>query len=206
MDLWEKEQRLLSEGVILCGVDEAGRGPLAGPVCAAAVILPPEAVPPLLEAGLNDSKRLTDARRRRLYDDIVARAAAYGIAMATEAEIDELNILQATLLAMRRAVAQLSVTPALVLVDGNRAPELPMPTETLVGGDGRSANIAAASILAKVTRDRYMEQLAQTYPEYGFEIHKGYGTKRHYAAILAHGVTPVHRRSFLKNLDAHRGE
>lgn len=206
MEMWENEQRLLSEGAVICGVDEAGRGPLAGPVCAAAVILPPEAIQSLLEAGLNDSKRLTDVRRRKLYDSIVAQATAYGIAMASETEIDELNILQATLLAMRRAVDKLEVTPALVLVDGNRAPELPLPTETLVGGDGKSANIAAASILAKVTRDRYMEELSQTYPAYGFETHKGYGTKRHYAAILEHGVTPVHRRSFLKNLDAHRGE
>lgn len=200
MDLWEIERGLTLDGAI-CGIDEAGRGSLAGPVCAAAVILPPGLELP----GLNDSKRLSDVRRRTLYDQIVEQALSYGIAMATEAEIDDINILQATFLAMRRAVAQLTITPAMVLVDGNRDPGLELPTQTIVGGDGKSANIAAASILAKVTRDRYMEQLAQEYPAYGFEVHKGYGTKRHYAAILEHGVTPVHRRSFLKNLDAHRG-
>ena len=200
MDLWEIERGVGLSGPI-CGVDEAGRGPLAGPVCAAAVILPPELELP----GLNDSKRLTDARRRALYDQIVAQALAYGIAMVSETVIDEINILQATFQAMRQAVAQLSLTPALVLVDGNRDPGLDLPTQTVVGGDGKSANIAAASILAKVTRDRYMEALAEQYPDYGFEVHKGYGTRRHYEAILSHGVTPVHRKSFLKNLDAHRG-
>lgn len=200
MDLWEIERGLGIEGLI-CGVDEAGRGPLAGPVCAAAVILPPETV---IE-GLNDSKRLTEKRREALYDVICEQAIAYGIAMVSEQEIDELNILQATFLAMRRAVEQLQPVPALVLVDGNRDPGLGIETQTVVGGDGKSANIAAASILAKVTRDRYMIGLAEEYPAYGFEVHKGYGTKRHYAAILEHGVTPVHRRSFLKNLDAHRG-
>ncbi len=200
MDLWEIERGLGIDGPI-CGVDEAGRGPLAGPVCAAAVILPPETV---IE-GLNDSKRLTEKRREALYDVILERAVAYGIAMADEQEIDGLNILQATFLAMRRAVTRLQTVPALVLVDGNRDPGLGMETRTVVGGDGKSANIAAASILAKVTRDRYMAQLAGIYPDYGFEVHKGYGTKRHYAAILEHGITPVHRRSFLKNLDAHRG-
>ena len=200
MDLWEIERGLDIDGLI-CGVDEAGRGPLAGPVCAAAVILPPETV---IE-GLNDSKRLTEKRREALYDVICQTAVAYGIAMASEQEIDELNILQATFLAMRRAVEQLQTLPAMVLVDGNRDPGLGISTQTVVGGDGKSANIAAASILAKVTRDRYMMQLAADYPAYGFEIHKGYGTKRHYDAILEHGVAPVHRRSFLKNLDAHRG-
>jgi len=200
MDLWEIERGLAVDGLI-CGVDEAGRGPLAGPVCAAAVILPPETI---IE-GLNDSKRLTEKRREALYDVICEQAIAYGIAMVSEQEIDERNILQATFLAMRRAVEQLQTVPALVLVDGNRDPGLGIETQTVVGGDGKSANIAAASILAKVTRDRYMIGLAEEYPAYGFEVHKGYGTKRHYAAILEHGVTPVHRRSFLKNLDAHRG-
>lgn len=200
MDLWEIERGLGLDGPI-CGVDEAGRGPLAGPVCAAAVILPPELELP----GLNDSKRLTDARRRALYDQIVEQALAYGIAMVSESVIDEINILQATFQAMRQAVSQLSLVPALVLVDGNRDPGLGLPTQTVVGGDGKSANIAAASILAKVTRDRYMEALAGQYPDYGFEVHKGYGTRRHYEAILAHGVTAAHRKSFLKNLDAHRG-
>ena len=205
MNLWEIEQALLTPETVICGVDEAGRGPLAGPVCAASVILRPESVEQLVADGLNDSKRLTDARRRKLYDEITAAALCYGIAMASETEIDEVNILQATFLAMRRAVSQMSVQPTLALVDGNRDPELGIETQTIVGGDGKSASIAAASILAKVTRDRYMEALAEQYPDYGFEIHKGYGTKRHYAAILEHGVTPAHRRSFLKNLDAHRG-
>lgn len=200
MDLWEIDRGLDADGPI-CGVDEAGRGPLAGPVCAAAVILPPE----IAIEGLNDSKRLSEKRREALYDVICQEALAYGIALVSEQEIDQINILQATFLAMRRAVEQLQLVPALVLVDGNRDPGLECPTQTVIGGDARSANIAAASILAKVTRDRYMVKLAETYPDYGFEIHKGYGTKRHYAAILEHGITPVHRRSFLKNLEAHRG-
>ena len=194
-DLWEIERGLIAQGVApICGVDEAGRGPLAGPVCAAAVILPPE----LEILGLNDSKKLTDKKRRALYDIIVAEAVSYGIAMASEQEIDEINILQATFNAMERAMDQLTVRPALALIDGNRERPFPVPVQTVVHGDGLSANIAAASILAKVTRDRYMEEMAGRYPQYGFEIHKGYGTKAHYAALTEYGPCPIHRRTFLR--------
>ena len=194
-DLWELERGLIAQGISpICGVDEAGRGPLAGPVCAAAVILPPELEIP----GLNDSKKLTDKRRRALYDVIIENAVAYGIAMVHEQEIDEINILQATFNAMEQAMLQLSVKPAMALIDGNRARPFPVPVQTVVKGDSLSANIAAASILAKVTRDRYMEEMAEKYPQYGFEIHKGYGTKAHYAALTEHGMSPIHRRTFLK--------
>ena len=194
-DLWELERGLIAQGISpICGVDEAGRGPLAGPVCAAAVILPPELEIP----GLNDSKKLTDKRRRALYDVIIENALAYGIAMVHEQEIDEINILQATYNAMEQAMLQLSVKPAMALIDGNRARPFPVPVQTVVKGDSLSANIAAASILAKVTRDRYMEEMAEKYPQYGFEIHKGYGTKAHYAALTEHGMSPIHRRTFLK--------
>ena len=194
-DLWQIENDCYAGGFdLICGVDEAGRGPLAGPVCAAAVILPRG----LVILGLNDSKKLTDKRRRELFDIIVAEAEAYGIAFASEQEIDEINILQATFLAMERAVSQLSVKPDLALVDGNRAPKLPIPVKTVVKGDSLSANIAAASILAKVTRDRLLEELDETYPAYGFSVHKGYGTKRHYEALRENGPCPVHRMTFLK--------
>ena len=194
-DLWEIERGLIARGIApICGVDEAGRGPLAGPVCAAAVILPPELEIP----GLNDSKKLTDKKRRALYDIIVEEAVSYGIAMASEQEIDEINILQATFNAMERAMDQLTVRPALALIDGNRERPFPVPVQTVVHGDGLSANIAAASILAKVTRDRYMEEMAGRYPQYGFEIHKGYGTKAHYAALTEYGPCPIHRRTFLR--------
>ena len=194
-DLWEIERGLIARGITpICGVDEAGRGPLAGPVCAAAVILPPELEIP----GLNDSKKLTDKKRRALYDIIVAEAVSYGIAMASEQEIDEINILQATFNAMERAMNQLTVHPALALIDGNRERPFPVPVQTVVKGDSLSANIAAASILAKVTRDRYMEEMAGRYPQYGFEIHKGYGTKAHYAALTEHGPCLIHRRTFLR--------
>ena len=194
-DLWEIERGLIARGIApICGVDEAGRGPLAGPVCAAAVILPPELELP----GLNDSKKLTDKKRPALYDIIVEEAVSYGIAMASEQEIDEINILQATFNAMERAMDQLTVRPALALIDGNRERPFPVPVQTVVHGDGLSANIAAASILAKVTRDRYMEEMAGRYPQYGFEIHKGYGTKAHYAALTEYGPCPIHRRTFLR--------
>lgn len=193
--LWQIEHRFFETGVqVICGIDEAGRGPLAGPVCAAAVILPQDLVLP----GLNDSKKVPDKRRRELYDLITDQALAYGIAFASNEEIDEINILQATFLAMKRAVAQLSLRPDLLLLDGNRETEFGIPVQTVIKGDSKSANIAAASILAKVTRDRYMEQLAQEYPQYGFEVHKGYGTKRHYAALQEYGPCPAHRMSFLK--------
>ncbi len=182
----------------ICGVDEAGRGPLAGPVCAAAVILPRG----LDIAGLDDSKKLSDRRRRELYDVITGAAAAYAIALVDQERIDEINILQATFRAMEEAVAKLSPQPDLALVDGNREPVLSIPCETIVGGDGKCASIAAASILAKVTRDRLMEELDQQYPEYGFAVHKGYGTRRHYEALRQYGPCPIHRQSFLKKFYA----
>ena len=195
INMWEIEQSFFDKGYqIICGVDEAGRGPLAGPVCAAAVILPPNAEIP----GLNDSKKLTDKKRRELFPIIKETAVAYGIAFASHAEIDEINILQATYLAMERAISQLQVRPELALIDGNRAKDFGLPVQTVIHGDSLSASIAAASILAKVTRDDYMEEMAKEYPQYGFEIHKGYGTKAHYAAITEHGTCPIHRMSFLK--------
>ena len=192
LTMWEIEDSLGLHPI--CGVDEAGRGPLAGPVCAAAVILPEHLQIP----GLTDSKKLTDKKRRELFPVIQEQAIAYGIGLASEQEIDEINILQATFLAMRRALDQLSVRPDLALIDGNRETDFGLPVKTVVKGDSLSANIAAASILAKVTRDNIMIQLSEQYPEYGFEIHKGYGTKAHYAALTEHGASPVHRRSFLK--------
>lgn len=194
--LWNYEHAAFEEGCrLVCGVDEAGRGPLAGPVCAAAVILPPD----LEIEGLNDSKKLTDKRRRALYDVITDQAIAYGIAFASEQEIDEINILQATFLAMRRAVEQLAIKPDLALVDGNREPDFgAIPVKTIIKGDSLSASIAAASILAKVTRDRYMEEQDKIYPQYGFALHKGYGTQAHYAALREFGACPLHRRTFLK--------
>ena len=194
-DLWVYEREAFADGVkLVCGVDEAGRGPLAGPVCAAAVILPPELVIP----GLNDSKKLTDKKRRELYDVITAEAVSYGIAFASEKEIDEINILQATFLAMARAMEKLTPQPELALIDGNRARDFGLPVRTIVKGDSLSASIAAASILAKVTRDRLMEQYDEAYPQYGFAIHKGYGTKRHYEALREFGPSPIHRMTFLK--------
>lgn len=195
-ELWKFENAAFSEGYgIVCGVDEAGRGPLAGPVCAAAVILPKD----LEIEGLNDSKKLTDKKRRELYDVICEKAVAYGIAFANEKEIDQINILQATFLAMRRAVEQLSVRPDLALVDGNREPDFgAISVKTIIKGDSLSASIAAASILAKVTRDRLMEEYDAAYPQYAFAIHKGYGTKAHYAALTEHGPCEIHRLSFLK--------
>ena len=193
--MWEIEDENYAEGFqVICGVDEAGRGPLAGPVCAAAVILPPHTRIP----GLNDSKKLTDKKRRELFPVICEQAVAYGIGMATEQEIDEINILQATFLAMQRAMDGLQVRPDLALIDGNRQKDFGLPVKTVVKGDSLSANIAAASVLAKVTRDNIMVELAQQYPEYGFEIHKGYGTKAHYEALRTYGPSPIHRRSFLK--------
>ena len=195
INMWEIEEELMAQGITaICGVDEAGRGPLAGPVCAAAVILPEHLEIP----GLNDSKKLTDKKRRELFPIIKEQAIAYGIAFASEAEIDEINILQATFLAMQRAIDQLEGKANFALIDGNREKDFGLPVKTVVKGDSRSANIAAASVLAKVTRDLYMEELAEKYPEYGFEIHKGYGTKAHYAALTEHGASPVHRQSFLK--------
>ena len=197
MDLWELERELARDGSApVCGVDEAGRGPLAGPVCAAAVLLPMGLEIP----GLNDSKKLSEKTREALYDIIVQRAVSYGIAFATVEEIETLNILGATYLAMNRAIARLTPPPALALIDGNRSAGITFPNRCVVGGDGKCASIAAASILAKVTRDRYMLEMAQHYPAYGFERHKGYGTKQHYAALREHGPCEIHRLSFLKDL------
>ena len=194
-DLWAYEREAFADGVkLVCGVDEAGRGPLAGPVYAAAVILPKHLQIP----GLNDSKKLSDKRRRELYPVICDQALAYGIGFATEQEIDEINILQATFLAMERAMAQLKIRPDLALIDGNRQKDFGLPVKTIVKGDSRSANIAAASVLAKVSRDDWMIAMAEKYPEYGFEIHKGYGTRAHYQALEAYGPSPIHRMSFLK--------
>ena len=194
-DLWKYEHEAFAAGYeTVCGVDEAGRGPLAGPVCAAAVILPPD----VQIDGLNDSKKLTDKKRRELYEVITQCAVAYGIALVDEKVIDEINILQATFRAMGEAIGALAVKPQLVLIDGNRAGQFGVPAQTIVKGDSLSASIAAASILAKVTRDRLMEQYAEEYPQYGFEIHKGYGTKRHYEALRTYGPCPIHRMTFLK--------
>ena len=194
-DMWAIEKEFYEKGYsCICGVDEAGRGPLAGPVCAAAVILPPNLELP----GLNDSKKLSDKKRRELFPIIKEKALAYGIAFADHKEIDEINILQATYLAMERALSQLSLRPDMALIDGNRAKDFGLPVTTVVHGDALSANIAAASILAKVTRDDYMDQIAKEYPQYGFQVHKAYGTKAHYAALTEFGPSPIHRMTFLK--------
>lgn len=194
---YEYENEAKAKGYkMICGVDEAGRGPLAGPVFAAAVILPQG----LENIGLNDSKKLTEKKRNELFTFIVNNSVSYSIASASEGEIDDINILNATFLAMKRAVEGLSVRPGFVLVDGNRAPGTDIDELCLVKGDGRCISIAAASILAKVRRDEYMKRLAEKYPEYRFEKHKGYGTTLHYEMIEKYGISPVHRRSFLKNI------
>lgn len=199
VDLWELENELYDSGITtLCGVDEAGRGPLAGPVCAAAVILPRGLVIP----GLNDSKKLSEKRREALYGEITQKALHWAAAFASVEEIEALNILGATYLAMNRAIAGLGVEPELALIDGNRAKGVEHNCRCVVGGDGKCADIAAASIIAKVTRDRLMYELDEKFPGYGFAKHKGYGTAAHYEAILRLGLTPEHRRSFLKNLPA----
>ena len=195
INMWEIEESCFKQGInLICGVDEAGRGPLAGPVCAAAVILPPHLEIP----GLTDSKKLTDKKRRELFPIIKEQAIAYGIGFTSHQEIDEINILQATFLAMRRAMDQLAVRPELALIDGNRETDFGVPVKTVVKGDSLSASIAAASILAKVSRDDVMMDMAEEYPQYGFEIHKGYGTKAHYAALREYGASPIHRMTFLK--------
>lgn len=195
INMMEIENSLYAEGYeLICGVDEAGRGPLAGPVCAAAVILPKGVEIP----GLNDSKKLSDKKRRELFPVIQEKALAWGIGWASHGEIDEINILQATYLAMERAVEALKTKPEFLLIDGNRAKDFGIPTRTVVKGDSLSASIAAASILAKVSRDNVMVELAKEYPAYGFEIHKGYGTKAHYEALREYGHSPIHRLSFLK--------
>lgn len=196
MTLFEYDSAVRNDAPVLCGVDEAGRGPLAGDVYAAAVVFD-EGV---FIDGLNDSKKLSEKRREALFDEITAKAKAYCVATSTVEEIERLNILQATMLAMKRAVDGLGIVPDMAIIDGNRLPDLECPAQTVVKGDGLSACIAAASILAKVSRDRYMKKLAEEYPQYCFEKHKGYGTKLHNEMILKYGPSPVHRMSFLKKL------
>lgn len=181
---------------VVCGIDEAGRGPLAGPVYAAAVILKKGQT---IE-GVNDSKKLSEKKREALYNKIIDECLAYAIGVADEKEIDEINILQATFLAMKRAVDGLSIKPDCALVDGNQIPPLDCSVTTVIKGDSKSESIAAASILAKVARDRYMLEMAQKYPQYCFEKHKGYGTKLHYEMIEKHGICDIHRKSFLKKV------
>lgn len=196
-NMWEYEDKYAALGMQhICGVDEAGRGPLAGPVSAAAVILPPHFEIP----GLDDSKKLSDKRRRDLVPIIKQNAIAYSVVFVDHVTIDEINILQATYKAMGEAIQGLNIKPDIALIDGNRAKDFGVPVETIVKGDSKSASIAAASILAKVARDDLMLQLAEQYPQYGFDIHKGYGTKAHYEALHNHGPSPVHRMTFLKKL------
>ena len=190
------EKTARDEGFLtVCGVDEAGRGPLAGPVCAAAVILPDG----LVIDGLNDSKKLSEKQRERLYDEIVSSAVSWSVAFADVEEIEEYNILEATFIAMNRAIDGLSVKPDMALIDGNRAPRgAKLPCRTVIKGDSLSCSIAAASVIAKVTRDRLMTEYAKEYPQYGFEKHKGYGTAAHYRAVDESGLCPIHRPSFFK--------
>lgn len=195
-ELFEYDSALRREFPVICGVDEAGRGPLAGDVYAAAVIL---------RDGdtidyLNDSKKISEKRREELFDVMRERAAAYAIATASVEEIDRLNILNAAMLAMKRAVEGLGIAPDLALIDGNKLPELNCPARFVIKGDATSASISAASVLAKVARDRYMRELAEKYPQYSFEKHKGYGTKLHYEMLEKYGISEIHRRSFLKKL------
>ena len=192
----EIDAELTARYGLVCGVDEAGRGPLAGPVYAAAVILPPG----LHFEGLDDSKKLTEKKREALYDRITGRALAWAVASASPEEIDAVNILNATYLAMNRAIEALSPPAAFALIDGNRSAGIRLPNQTVVGGDGLYEAIAAASVLAKVSRDRFMLQMAEQYPAYAFEKHKGYGTKLHYERLREYGPSPIHRRSFLKKL------
>lgn len=194
---YEYEKQAMAEGFqTVCGIDEAGRGPLCGPVCAAAVILPVDCE---IE-GINDSKKLSEKKREKLYDEIIRKAVCYSVSMVPAGVIDEINILQATFLAMRNAVSSLSVRPDIALIDGNQKPGLMIEERTIVKGDAKSVSIAAASILAKVTRDRYMIELDEKYPEYKFSQHKGYGTKLHYEMLDEFGLCPEHRRTFLKKI------
>ena len=195
-ELFDYDSELRKEYPIICGVDEAGRGPLAGDVYTAAVVLGDQ----VLIDYLNDSKKISEKRREMLYDEIILKADAYCIASASVEEIDRLNILNATMLAMKRAVEGLGIKPDIALIDGNRLPELECESRYVIHGDAVSASIAAASILAKVTRDRYMCRLDEQYPQYCFGNHKGYGTKLHYEKIAEFGISEVHRRTFLKKL------
>ena len=195
-ELFEYDSTVRNDFPLICGVDEAGRGPLAGDVYAAAVILEDDT---LIEY-LNDSKKISEKRRELLFDEIKEKAKAWCIATASVEEIDSLNILQATMLAMKRAVEGLGIEPDMALVDGNRLPELSCPAQCVIKGDATSASIAAASVLAKVARDRYMRELDQAYPQYQFYQHKGYGTKLHCDMLRQYGPSPVHRRTFLKKI------
>ena len=197
MNWLEYEEKAYSQGYnIVCGIDEAGRGPLAGPVYAAAVILPKGCI----IDGLNDSKKLSEKKRDYLFDVIKETAVSYGVGVATQQEIDAINILQATFLAMRRAVDNLSVAPDIALIDGNRRPGLNIAEQDIIKGDAKSMSIAAASVIAKVSRDRYMHEMAEKYPQYQFEKHKGYGTKLHYEMIEKYGICEIHRKTFLKKV------
>lgn len=195
-ELFEYDSAVRTEYPVICGVDEAGRGPLAGDVYAAAVVLDDG----VLINYLNDSKKLSEKRREALYDEIIEKARAYSVAAATVEEIDRLNILNAAMLAMKRAVEGLGIVPDIALIDGNRLPDLQCEARAVIKGDAVSASIAAASVLAKVTRDRYMKKLAEEYPQYCFEQHKGYGTKLHYEMLEKHGISDAHRKTFLKKL------
>ncbi len=195
-ELFDYDTAVRNDYPIICGVDEAGRGPLAGDVYAAAVILNNET----LINYLNDSKKISEKRRELLYDEIIEKADAYCIATASVEEIDSINILQATMLAMKRAVEGLKITPDIALIDGNKTPELNIESRYVIKGDSTSASISAASVLAKVARDRYMKKLAEKYPQYEFDKHKGYGTKLHYEKLAEFGISDIHRKTFLKKL------
>ena len=196
MDLFQYDMTIRQEYKVFCGVDEAGRGPLAGPVCAAAVILPENVHIP----GLDDSKKLTEVKREKLYDMITENALSYGIGMVYQDEIDEINILNATYKAMNLAISQLDIPFDIAVIDGNRNVGIECKSMCLVKGDGKSASVAAASVLAKVTRDRYMRDMAEVYPGYMFQKHKGYGTKLHYEKIRELGPCEIHRKTFLKKM------
>ena len=195
VDMWKFEKELFPEYKYICGVDEAGRGCLCGNVCAAAVILPHN----IDLKGVNDSKKLSPKKREELFDVITSNAIAYGIGWATPEEIDEINILNAAFLAMKRAIDSMQIKPDIALIDGNRIRGIEIPTKCIVKGDALSMNIAAASILAKVSRDRYMCELAEKYPQYKLDTHKGYPTKEHYKLLAENGIQPIYRKSFLKN-------
>ena len=196
-DLWEIENELYDSGYsLICGVDEAGRGPLAGPVYAAAVILPRN----FMIDGLNDSKKLSEKKREALFDEITASAVSYAIEFATVEEIEEINILNAAMLAMNRAISKLDPIPDIALIDGNRSSGITFNSKCIERGEGKCAEMAAASILAKVSRDRYMLEMAGKYPEYHFDKHKGYGTKLHYEALREYGPCEIHRPSFLRKM------
>lgn len=202
MDLHEFDMQYYGEYPLLCGMDEAGRGPLAGDVFAAAVLLAPDTV---IE-GINDSKKLTEKKREKLFDEIKEKALYWSIKTASVEEIEQLNILNCAMLAMKRAAESLGVTPDMALADGNKIPQLSCPVQFVIKGDAKSQSIAAASILAKVARDRYMKEMALKYPQYSFEKHKGYGTKAHYQALDEYGPCEIHRMSFLKKYYAAKND